>query len=145
MKIQTKVTDITHEDLVNLFSTATYQSNWLSISIPREDKTTIHKADCLEDMWAKVILEGKPLYMTDYYAEDSDDSYGKLPHEWVEGYMRYTFTLEDIKKGISKALDSDDYIAECIHHLADDDCCEFDNPQAEAIMQYIIFGEEIYG
>lgn len=143
MKTQTIVTEITHEDLVNLFCTATYGSYWLGISIPRGNKTTIYKTDCLEDVWARVLLAGEPLYMTDNYAEDSE-SYGELPHEWIEGYMRYTFTLEDVKKGVAKALDSGGYIAEYIHHWADDDCCEFDNPQAEAVMQWIVFGEEIY-
>lgn len=146
MKTQTIVTEVTHEDLVRLFSAATYGSSWLSISIPREDKTTMYKADCLEDMWARVLLAGNPLYMDDHYAEDKDDFYGELPHKWDKhGLMQYTFTLEDVKNGVAKALDSGGCIAEYIHHWADDDCCEFDNPQAEAVMQWIVFGEEIYG
>lgn len=150
MKTQTIVTEVTYEDLVRLFSAATYGSSWIGISIPEIDNTKFNKDDCLEDMWAKVLLNGKSLYFHDYYAEDADDFYGNLPH-WSyfetpnNGFMRYTFTLDDIKKGVAKALDSGDYIAEYIHHWTDDDCCEFDNPQAEAIMQWIIFGEEIYG
>lgn len=143
MKTQTIVTDITHDDLVNLFSAATYGSDWLAITKPKNDNTKFEKRDCIEDTWANVLLAGNPLYMDDYYAEDKDDFYGTLPHKW-DGRMRYTFTLDDIKKGISKALDSGEYIANYVRHWADRDC-EFDNPQAEAIMQWIIFGEEIYG
>ena len=146
MKTQTIVTEVTHDDLVRLFSAATYGSSWQGIEIPKGNYkgTPLEDVnDCIEDEWAKVILDGKALYFYDCYAEDEDDFYGELPHQW-RGSMRYTFTLEDVKKGVAKALDSGGYIAEYIHHWADDDCCEFDNPQAEAVMQWIVFGEEIY-
>jgi hypothetical protein len=143
MRTKTIVTDITHKDLVNLFAAATYVSSWLVITTPQNDNTKCEKHGCIEDTWASVLLAGNPLYMDDYYAEDKNDFYGELPHEW-DGRMRYTFTLEDIKKGVANALDSGEYIANYVRRWADQDC-GFDNPQAEAIMQWIIFGSEIYG
>ena len=151
MKTQTIVTDITHEDLVNLFCTATYGSEWLSIGTPTGAKQglDITEDDCREDVWAKVILAGKYLFFYDYNAEDIDEHYGDLPHRFTKNgdgdpIMRYEFTLEDIENGIAKCLDLGGWEAECARDLIEHEG-DLDLPEAEAIMQVIIFGETIYG
>lgn len=56
MKTQTTITDITKEDLVNLFSTAIYGSNYLSVEF---DESVEHdEQDCYEDIIANILLNG---------------------------------------------------------------------------------------
>lgn len=150
MKTQTKITDITHDDLVNLFSTSTYGSEWLSIGTPiGASKGLLTEDDCREDAWAKVILAGKKLFFYDYYAEDENEFYGNQPHTWSkngdgEGIMRYEFTLEDIENGIAKCIDLGGWVSDCAFHLVFSPE-NLDLYEAEAIMQVIVFGEIIYG
>lgn len=147
MKTQTKITDITHDDLVNLFSGATYGSEWLTIGTPRgfyKGTELEDENDCREDVWAKVLLAGKNLYFYDYNAEDEDEFYGNLTHLWRDDNMRYEFTLDDIEKGIAKCLDLGGWISDCALHLVFSPE-NLDLYEAEAIMQVIVFGELIYG
>lgn len=87
------------------------------------------------------------MYVLDYYSEDEDEAYGNLPHEWdnKRGAMRYTVTLDDIKKGLLKALDNGDWDAKCAFDLISDDSCDLDLTEAENLLQIITFGEAIYG
>ena len=148
MKTKTVITGITHDDLVNLFSTATYGSNYFDVAKKKKDYYgTEHEDenDCREDTWAKILLAGKSVYVFDYYSEEV--AYGNLPHEWDEkrDAMRYTVTLEDIKKGLQKALDNGDWDAKCAFDLINDDSCDLDLTEAENLLQIITFGEAIYG
>lgn len=148
MKTKTIITGITHEDLVNLFSTALYGSAYFEADIAKKSDyygTTLEKKDdCHEDILAKVLLEGKPIYVYDYYSEEV--AYGNLPHKWDKKRcaMRYTITIEEIKVGIAKAIDNGDWIAECALGLIED-ACNFDLTEAENLLQVITFGDSIYG
>lgn len=147
MKTKTIITEVTHDDLVNLFSGATYGSEWLSIGSPLgASQGLLTEDDCREDAWAKVILASKKLYFYDYYAEDENDFNGSLPHKWdkYNECMRYDFTLEDIEKGIAKCLDNEGWEAECAYDLINKPE-NLDLYEAEAIMQVIVFGEVVYG
>lgn len=149
MKTTTKVTNVTHEDLVNLFSTAlyggdifeaTYNKTEYKNSEPKED-------DSLEDKLARVLLHGYSITVVDRYSEDKDEHYGTLPFEWNTEYgeMEYTVTLKDIERGIEKALDcKHEYPSECAHCLINESY-NFYMPQAEELLQWILFGESIYG
>lgn len=148
MKTKTIITEINHDDLVNLFSTATYGSTYFDVAKKKKDYygTELEDAnDCREDTWAKVLLAGKPVYVFDYYSEEV--AYGNLPHEWDKerDAMIYTVTLEDIKKGLQKALDNGDWDAKCAFDLINDDACDLDLTEAENLLQIITFGEAIYG
>jgi hypothetical protein len=148
MKLISTISEITHDDLVNLFSTATYGSNYFSVTKKKKDYygTELEDAnDCREDTWAKVLLSGKPVYVLDYYSEE--EAYGKLPHEWDEkrGAMKYTVTLEDIKEGLQKAISNGGWDAECAFDLINDGSRELDLTEAENLLQIITFGETIYG
>lgn len=151
MKTIVKVKELSHEDLVNLLSTASYGSPFIRFSIPKGNYKGTEledENDCLEDKWAKVLIAGKHLFFCDNYAEDEDDFYGQLPHAYKNtpwgGFMRYEFTLQTILDAMSKALSEGDYMAEYVNHLANYPE-KFDQIEAEAVMQYVIFGEEIYG
>lgn len=158
MKTEVRITEITHDDLVTLLSTATFDSDWLAIRRKAgtyKGTNLVKKEYCLEDTWAAVLLNGKPVYAYDYYAEDSEEYYGNLPHDWnsEKGAMRYTLTLEDIRLGLQKCLSGDfrntdteckTYIRSCMNHLIDGGY-DLDAPEAENLMQVILFGEIIYG
>ena len=148
MKTKTIITEITHDDLVNLFSTATYGSDYFVVVKKKEDYygTELEdENDCREDKWAKILLTGKPVYVLDYYSEK--DAYGNLPHKWDKkrGAMRYTVTLDDIKEGLQEALDNGGWDAKCAFDLINDDSCDLDLTEAENLLQIITFGEAIYG
>ena len=150
MKIKTKITDVTHDDLVNLLSTALYGSLCLASDYDVEDYKSLDNVsenDCYEDKMAKILLSGKSIILADMYAEDAGDFYGKLQHHWdkVHHTMDYTVTLKDITKGIEKALNNGGWDAECAMHLIDEDSCEFDLTEAENLVQIILFGEALYG
>lgn len=149
MKTKTIIEEITHEDLVNLLSTATYGSNWLGVDKVWEDYYGTELEDdndCAEDTFAKVLLDGKFLIVSDFYAEDESEFYGDLPHLWnaYDECMEYRVTLDDIKRGLAKALDNGGWDAECVFNLASESG-NFDIVEAEELMQVIVFGEAIYG
>lgn len=146
MKLETKITEITHDDLVLLLSTASEGSSWLAFSYKKSDYEPLKKeSDCFEDKLAQILLAGKSIKACDYYAEG--EHYGNLPFEVLADdiVVCYKLTLEDIKRGLGKAFSSHDYISTYAYHLIEDDGVQLDQPEAEALMQYILFGEEIYG
>ena len=148
MKTRTIIEEFSQEDITDLLCTAIYGSEYFACEIPKGNYAGTElddENDCLEDAWAKVLLAGKTLYVYDYYSEE--EAYGNLPHKWIEDEqaMRYTITLEDIKKGAQKALDSGcEYDRKCMLDWmtgdGDMDLCE-----AENLLQLFVFGETIYG
>lgn len=150
MKTKTQVMEINHEDLVDFFSTALYGSFMFGArydSIEYHELKDANEDDCFEDKLARLLLSGKTIEIIDKYAEDIEDYYGTLPHAWDEDdfEMRYTVSLDDIKRGIQACLDGDDYLSECARTLVHADEGNFDSLQAENILQVVLFGEMIYG
>jgi hypothetical protein len=165
MKTETKttITEITHDDLVNLFSTALYGSSYLSADYTVEDKKSadVSDDDCYEDIIAKILLSGKSVDVTDYFAEGC--SYGSLPYRFQDkedddSAVIYRVTLEDIKRGLERAMDGtfnagDNEWTERTKRSArvsfdsfmDEDACDFDLVRADILMQIILFDEIIYG
>jgi len=152
MKTHTTITDLTHEDLVDLFSTATYGSSWLEIWAPDREWLGITDSDCREDVWAKALLAGRQLYCIDHEAEG--EIYGD------KGYVDtgdsalsviYRINLGDISIGLENALNGtfpgDADIKSWARKCAQDFIAgegEMDNPEAECLMQIIMFGDVIY-
>lgn len=150
MNTRTTITDITKEELSDFFSTATYGNHWCEVFRNKEISGDVKadENDCREDLWAKVLLGGYSLYFADYNAEDEEDFYGELPHEWDEEgqCMNYRFNLQDVKNGLAKAANSDnEYTRRCFEEFRDIDNSSFDLNSAEELIQWIIFGEAIYG
>lgn len=147
MKVQTKIKEITHEELVNLFSTATYGSNWLMITKPKgsyKGTALEDENDCTEDTWAKVLLNGGTIYCYDNCAEDEDEFYGNLPHKFTDCGMRYELTLKDLIKGLEKACVDESYGTKYFDDWRFEGN-DFDITEAEYLIQIAIFGEAIYG
>jgi len=152
MRTTTTIEGVSLENLVDLFTTATYGSSWLDIFAPVRTGLHIEETDCREDVWAKALLAGHSIECIDYYAEE--EAYGNLPHTTDEdGNVTYIVTLEDIMKGLQACFDGtfkgDDnaksWLKECFYHFADKGSMELDQPEAEALMQVIMFNELIYG
>lgn len=160
MKTKTIITELTQEDLVNLLCTATYGSNMFRCEAPDRDGVDIKNGDCLEDVWAKCLLAGKSILVTDLNS-DGDGNYGALPSSVDEdGYVTYSVKLTDIINGLQECADGTflvaasnynnygendkRYVMSCFNTFKENDG-GMDTPQAEALMQIIVFGELIYG
>ena len=153
MKTKTIIEELTQEDLVNLLCTATYGSSWLEIYATDKSLITKEDGDCLEDIWAKVLLAGGKINCVDHYAEG--EVYGTLEHDIdEEENVTYHVSLQDIKDGLQKCADgtsrdADKYadkgfLARCYNDFVNDGD-NWDYVEADALMQVILFGELIYG
>ena len=146
MKTKTIITELNQEDLVDLLCTASYGSNWLDCEANDREGVDIKEEDCHEDILAKCLLAGKKITCYDYHAEG--DTYGV-----------YEISLDDIMAGLGKCADGTfrigygdgkgerAWLKECYAHFSDPDDgrMQMDLPEAEALMQVIMFGELIYG
>ena len=155
MKTKTTITELSHDDLVDLFSTALYGSSYLGAyydeEIEHDDK------DCFEDILANILLHDGSITITDYFAVGC--VYGSLPHGIDEDEnVAYLVTYDDIKRGLERAADGtfnagDDKWTEQTKRSArvsfdsfmDEDRCSFDLVRADILMQIILFDEIIYG
>ena len=154
MKTKTTITELSHEDLVNLLSTATFGSSWLSCSISQATRDAIKDlpGDCREGIWANALLNGFPVYLTDHQADGF--YYGGHDHGITDedGSVTYRITLEDVIAGLQLALDGDfapndeeevELAARCVLHLRDESF-DFDATDAEILAQIIMFNSIIY-
>ena len=149
MKLHTKVTNLTHDEIVTIFAD-NYGSHWATFAYDMNDYygTPLEDDDdCLEDKLAKILLGGGRIYINDHYAEDGVEVYGSLPHAYdeEEEYMQYSLRLEDIEAGLAKALDDMGCGITAIYNFLHDDRINFDINDADTLLQHITFGEVIYG
>jgi hypothetical protein len=159
IKNNVEIIDITHEDLVDLFSTALYGSSYLSAEYDKDFYNSIPKdkkeGDCYEDHIADVLLNGGEIYIYDAYSEgelySKNGEIIKEEYSNVE-YAQYTLTLTDIIEGLQRAAngtyntdDDTKFVRQCFNEFADKDCCDLDLTDADALMQIITFNELIYG
>lgn len=155
MKLTTTITSLDKEDLINLFSTATYGSNWLYITTPKgfADDISKEEASCREEIWAEVLLHGRMLYGVDATAEgEVFNDRGRVVEE-NEEEVEYPFTLDGIIEQLNKAANGtficpDEstklFAARAVASFACDSS-DFDLTYADALMQIILFNEIIYG
>ena len=151
METKTTITKIEQEDLVNLLCTATYGSDWLSITAPERTGVTIEDGDCREDIWAKCLLAHHVIKCQDFNAEG--ETYGNLGRVIKKDESAVYFVgLGDIVRGLERCADgafkSDDgsekgWLRECWCALIDQSE-DFDYPMASALMQIIMFNELVY-
>lgn len=158
MKTQTTITEITKDDLVNLFSTALTGSTYL---IADYEEAVEHNEDaCHEEIIADILLNGGKVLVTDTYADGCH--YGDLRWEYNEDYdVTYRVGYIDIMKGLGRAANgtfntrlSDmgaeyagqnrEFAQRSFHAFAHDGA-EWDLTTADCLMQIILFNEIIYG
>ena len=147
MYLNMKVKELTQEDLVNLLSTALYGNNGWYCDYVKEDYETLcipDKTDCYEDKLAKILLGGGSIEISDRYAEDKNDHYSKLSHAWDAEHacMTYCVTLEDVYRGLDKAAKKG--YQDRVSNLANDPA-QLDMFDADLLLQYIVYGDYIYG
>ena len=76
MKLEFKVKELSHEDIVEILSSACYANENMSIRYNKNllKDVTRHGSDCLEDRAADLLLAGKHIYVIDWeiFDEPSD-------------------------------------------------------------------------
>lgn len=118
--------ELNKETLVDIFSVATFGSDWLSIRRPKKFDNLVKEENvCREENWADILLGGG--YIAAYAYEDEEEP------------TRYKVTFDMMKKGFEVFKD------ECPQDYADfitgnDDYCTCSN-----LMQCVLFGEVVYG
>ena len=153
MKTRTAIDEITHDDLVNLFSTALSGSTYLGAGCNYEHD--LDDCECFEDELARTLLKGRKVRVTDFYAEGS--VYGENEHEIDGDDVTYHIALDDVKNGLCKAADGTfntttgqfkaneiAFARKAFDAFANEEC-DFDLVYADCLMQIILFNEIIYG
>ena len=144
MKVRITVTELSHEDLVNILSTALYGCNYLSVDLDDPVYETIPEdqriGHCYEDIGADILLHGGNLKITDYEADG--ELYTKRRHK--QGPY-----LDEIGRGIY-FISIEDILWACnTEHgyklLTETLSGEGDYFTANNLLQIAMFGEEIYG
>lgn len=137
MKTKITVTELTHDDLVNLLSTALYGSTWFEADYDNDIYNSLKnkEGDCFEDKLADMLLAGHKITIFDHEAEG--ESYSKKCVGFDGESAIYKITLKDFlntastKKGyklVEEVLTGDgDYWT------------------GDAFLQRVVFGQEIYG
>ena len=157
MKTQIKITDINHEDLVDLFSTAFYDSLNFGVTYADSAKNIIKREenDCFEDVLAKIAMNAKlandKLMVFDNNAEDGE-FYGSNDYDVRKGEYNnletyYYIGIKEIIKGLEASANSNEaYIRKSFNAFVNrEDDGEWDAITADILMQMIVFGEVIYG
>lgn len=145
MKANINITELSHEDLVNILSGALYGSTWLLADYDRDLLAEIpaHKKEgvCFEDHLADMLLNGYCIYLLDGYAEG--EVYlkeGRDPETIYiddDGNALYPIVLQDILSACSSEKGYK-LLAEILSG-------EGDYFTANNLLQIAMFGEIIYG
>ena len=164
MEIKTTVTsiDLSKGDLVNLLSTATYGDATFSIWVDDDCKEMKGAEDeCLEEKWANVLLAGGHLCVgvmeagegkredvfneSKFYKDEEcfiEEFDGHFPNESLF-VPYYKVTLDRIKGAFKEILEKNCYPKDHFNNLFVEECGDFID--AWCLLQYIVFGEVIYG
>ena len=138
MKTKITVTEINHEELVDLLSTALEGSSWFAASYDKTLYESIQETHgyCFEDKLADMLLSGHKITITDYEA-DGESYSSKCTRITADGDAVYKVGLEDFLKVASTKKGF-----ELLNDVLDG---TGDYWTADAFLQRVVFGEEIYG
>jgi len=140
MKFNFQVTEISHNELVSVFSMLCCENDF-AVGCKNQDYAMVPKdkrnGDCHEDKCADILLNGGKIYITDIQAEEQ--VYSNLPHtiDAEDESVTYEVGLEDFLKGFSN-VDAMEYVQD----LADEND---DYWTAYNLIQFVLFGGLIYG
>lgn len=137
MKTKITVTKFEHEDLVDLLSTALYGSSWFEADYDNNIYNSLKnkEGDCFEDKLADMLLAGHKITIIDHEAEG--ESYSKKCVGFDGESAIYEVTLKDFIKTAS---------TEKGYKLVEEVLSgDGDYWTADAFLQRVVFGEEIYG
>lgn len=138
MKTKITVTEINHEELVDLLSTALEGSSWFAASYDKTLYESIQETHgyCFEDKLADMLIAGHKITITDYEA-DGESYSSKCTRITADGDAVYKVGLEDFLKVASTKKGF-----ELLNDVLDG---TGDYWTADAFLQRVVFGEEIYG
>lgn len=150
MKTKITVTEISHEELVDLLSTALYDSSWFGASYDSDiyKKLKNTTGECFEDKLADMLLAGHQITIIDYEA-DGESYSSKCTKITADGDAVYKVGLEDFLKVASTKIGYN-LLRETIGYSKEmgddhDEDPTGDYWTADAFLQRVVFGEEIYG
>lgn len=152
IKRNTEITNITHDDLVKLFSTALYHSATFEVDMDRDfyNMLSEKKKHGLrkEDKMADIILNGGNIFVYDKNDDGTplSDIGTVIDNGSDEPYVLYTINMKNIIDGLSSCANGDrgDYEQECFENYLHNSR-EFDQGDADVLFQNIVFKETIYG
>ena len=138
MKTKITVTEINHEELVDLLSTALYDSSWFGADYDSDTYKKLENTtgECFEDKLADMLLSGHQITITDYEA-DGESYSSKCTKITADGNAVYKIGLDDILKAASTKAG--------YQLLSDVLDGTGDYWTSDAFLQRVVFGEEIYG
>lgn len=138
MKTKITVTEINHEELVDLLSTALYDSSWFGADYDSDTYKKLENTtgECFEDKLADMLLAGHQITITDYEAEGESYS-SKCTKITADGDAVYKVGLEDFLK-VASTKTGFQLLSEVLDGTGD-------YYTADAFLQRVVFGEEIYG
>lgn len=139
--METKITvkSITHDELVDLLSTALYDSQWFRASYDRKvyESLACVTGECFEDKLADMLLAGHKITITDVEADGE-----KYSDKFVRFEGRYDDAVYEIGIGDILKVASTKKGYELICDVLSG---EGDYYTADSFLQRVVFGEEIYG
>lgn len=138
MKTKITVTAMEHEELVDLLSTALEGSSWFEASYDKTLYESIQETHgyCLEDKLADMLLSGHQITITDYEADGESHS-SKCTRITSSGNAVYKVGLDDFLK-VASTKTGFKLLGEVLDGTGD-------FYTADAFLQRVVFGEEIYG
>ena len=155
MNIKAKVSEITHDELVNLFSTAFFGSyNFLATYDEGKYRHLFKFGDAFEDKLARIVMGKGSFIVYDRGSNAEDEPYGDLKSFFNEanGMIGYRVDINAIRKGLNRIFNGQTNdpnmkfkLMRYAIDMMDSDSSEFDMDEADALMQVILFNEVIYG
>lgn len=138
MKTKITVTAMEHDELVDLLSTALEGSNWFGASYDKTLYESIQETHgyCLEDKLADMLLAGHQITIIDYEA-DGESYSGKCTKITADGDAVYKVGLDDFLK-VASTKKGFQLLSDVLDGTGD-------YWTADAFLQRVVFGEEIYG
>ena len=139
MKTEIKVTAMSHNELVDLLSTALYGSQWFAASYDKKiyESLACVTGECFEDKLADMLLAGHKISIIDIEADGEKHSDKCVRFEGRYDDAVYEVGLNDFLE-VASTPKGYKLINEVLSG-------EGDYYTADSFLQRVVFGEEIYG
>lgn len=139
-EITYKVTELSHEDLVEILSVALTGCDWTMVEYDKDLWRTVphYGEECIEDICADLLLAGHTIGVRDLSAEGEVYTSKTTEVDLNDGSVLYTLAIEDFLDGCSTE-EGYGYAKELLED------CEGDYYTANNLLQIIMFGDVVYG
>ena len=140
METKITVTAMSHNDLVDLLSTALYGSTWFAASYDKDiyDSLEVTEGECFEDALADMLLAGHKITIIDMEADGESYSNKCVGFDkYRYGSAIYEVCLNDFLQ-VASTKTGYRLIEEVLSG-------DGDYYTADSFLQRVVFGEEVYG